>query len=687
MSNSTNKSLFQKDLITEAWKQSFIKLHPKAMVKNPVMFCVELGTLVMLIVTISLFINNNGSQGSTGYNFLVLIILFLTLLFANFAEAIAEARGKAQADSLRKTREETPAKKVSGSGKINSDEIDIVPSSQLRKDDLFFCEAGDIIPTDGEIVEGLATIDESAITGESAPVVREAGGDKSSVTGGTKVLSDRITVKVTTEPGESFLDKMIALVEGASRQKTPNEIALTILLAAFTLVFIIVCVTLKPFADYANTSITIAALISLFVCLIPTTIGGLLSAIGIAGMDRALRANVITKSGKAVETAGDIDVLLLDKTGTITIGNRKATSFYPAGEVSDEHFMACCVLASFADQTPEGKSIVELAKSKDAKTKASDELLNGAVFIKFTAETRSSGIDLKNGVKMRKGAADTIRKNAERAGHSYSSEIEKIVNSISANGGTPLVVSENDKIIGVIELQDIIKPGIQERFERLRKMGIKTVMVTGDNPLTAKFIAEKAGVDDFIAEAKPEDKMNYIKKEQASGKLVAMMGDGTNDAPALAQADVGVAMNSGTQAAKEAGNMVDLDNDPTKLIEIVEIGKQLLITRGTLTTFSIANDVAKYFAIVPALFIASIPALQGLNIMKLHSPESAILSAVIFNAIIIPILIPLALRGVEYKPIGASALLRRNLLIYGFGGILLPFIGIKLIDLMMGLFF
>jgi K+-transporting ATPase ATPase B chain len=687
MSNSTNKSLFQKDLVTEALKQSFIKLHPKVMIKNPVMFCVEIGTLVMLIVTISVFFNNDGSQGSLAYNLWVLIVLFLTLLFANFAEAIAEARGKAQADSLRKTREETPAKKVFSVGEMRTNEIKVVSSSELKKGDFFICETGDTIPTDGEIIEGLATIDESAITGESAPVIREAGGDKSSVTGGTKVLSDKIKVVVTTSPGESFLDKMIALVEGASRQKTPNEIALTILLAAFTLVFIIVCVTLKPFADYANTPITIAALISLFVCLIPTTIGGLLSAIGIAGMDRALRANVITKSGKAVETAGDIDVLLLDKTGTITIGNRKATHFYHADGITEEQFLECCVLASFADQTPEGKSIVELAKIKGAKTKASDALLNDAVFIKFTAETRSSGIDLTNGKKIRKGAADTIKKNAEKAGNSYSSGIDKIVNGISANGGTPLVVSENDKIMGVIELQDIIKPGIQERFERLRKMGIKTVMVTGDNPLTAKFIAEKAGVDDYIAEAKPEDKMNYIKKEQASGKLVAMMGDGTNDAPALAQADVGVAMNSGTQAAKEAGNMVDLDNDPTKLIEIVEIGKQLLITRGTLTTFSIANDVAKYFAIVPALFIASIPALQGLNIMKLHSPESAILSAVIFNAIIIPILIPLALRGVEYKPIGASALLRRNLLIYGFGGVILPFIGIKLIDLIVGMFF
>ncbi|HNU59388.1 MAG TPA: potassium-transporting ATPase subunit KdpB [Aquaticitalea sp.] len=599
---------------------------------------------------------------------------------ANFAEAIAEARGKAQADSLRKTREETPAKKVSALGKIYSDEVQIVSSSQLKKGDLFFCEAGDIIPMDGEIVEGLATIDESAITGESAPVIREAGGDKSSVTGGTKVLSDRITVRVNTEQGESFLDKMIALVEGASRQKTPNEIALTILLAGFTLVFIIVTVTLKPFADYAQTPITIAAYISLFVCLIPTTIGGLLSAIGIAGMDRALRANVITKSGKAVETAGDIDVLLLDKTGTITIGNRKATNFYPAHGVDEKHFIKCVVLSSMSDETPEGKSIVELAKMNPLSYQVKD-----ARFIKFTAETRSSGIDFEN-TRIRKGASDAIKNLCENAGNPFPTETAEAVTKISSNGGTPLVVSENEKIIGVIELQDIIKPGIQERFERLRKMGIKTVMVTGDNPLTAKFIADKAGVDDFIAEAKPEEKMHYIKKEQAEGRLVAMMGDGTNDAPALAQADVGVAMNSGTQAAKEAGNMVDLDNDPTKLIEVVEIGKQLLMTRGTLTTFSIANDVAKYFAIIPALFIVAIPSLQGLNIMNLHSPESAILSAVIFNAIIIPLLIPLALKGVTYKPIGASALLRRNLLIYGLGGVIIPFIGIKAIDLIVSLF-
>ena len=680
MTNNSNK-LFESTLVKEALKQSFIKLNPRIMFQNPVMFTVEIGTAVMLGVCVWI-LTGNTTQGSLVYNLIVTGVLFITLLFANFAEALAEARGKAQADSLRKTREETPAKWIQAVGEIFIDEIKIVSSSRLKKGDLFLCEAGDTIPMDGEIVEGIATIDESAITGESAPVIRESGGDKSSVTGGTKVLSDLIKVRVTTEPGESFLDKMIALVEGASRQKTPNEIALTILLAGFTLVFIIVCITLKPFGDYANTPITIAAFISLFVCLIPTTIGGLLSAIGIAGMDRALRANVITKSGKAVETAGDLDTLLLDKTGTITIGNRKATHFYPANGIDQSAFIEACTLSSLADETPEGKSIIELANLNKNSFN-----IDGARFIVFTAETRSSGIDLRTGIRIRKGAFDAIKNMVTKAGNSFPSETAEQVKIISSNGGTPLVVSQNEQVLGVIELQDIIKPGIQERFARLRKMGVKTVMVTGDNPLTAKFIAEKAGVDDFIAEAKPEDKMNYIKQEQQGGKLVAMMGDGTNDAPALAQADVGVAMNSGTQAAKEAGNMVDLDNDPTKLIEIVEIGKQLLMTRGTLTTFSIANDVAKYFAIVPALFIASIPGLQSINIMKLHSPESAILSAVIFNALIIPLLIPLALKGVSYKPIGASALLRRNILIYGLGGVIAPFIGIKIIDLAVSFWF
>ena len=673
---SDKTSLFQGDQMKYAFAQSFVKLNPRILFRNPVMFTVEISAAVMLIVTIFSF--SNHSQGSFGYNFTIFLVLFITVLFANFAEAIAEARGKAQAESLRKTREETPARLL-----VDGKE-QIIMSSLLKKGDVFICETNDTIPTDGEIIEGIATIDESAITGESAPVIRESGGDKSSVTGGTKVLSDRIKVQVSTQPGESFLDKMIALVEGASRQKTPNEIALTILLAGFTLIFLIVCITLKPFGDYANTPITIAAFISLFVCLIPTTIGGLLSAIGIAGMDRALRANVITKSGKAVETAGDLDVLLLDKTGTITIGNRKATNFYPTAGVNEKDFVTACVLSSLADETPEGKSIVELAEQ--VKNLPAIKAPNDAVFIKFTAETRSSGLDTADGLRIRKGAFDSIRSMALKAGNKFPEDVEVTVKTIALNGGTPLVVSQNEKILGVIELQDIIKPGISERFERLRRMGIKTVMVTGDNPLTAKFIANKAGVDDFIAEAKPEDKMNYIKAEQQGGKLVAMMGDGTNDAPALAQADVGVAMNSGTQAAKEAGNMVDLDNDPTKLIEIVEIGKQLLMTRGTLTTFSIANDVAKYFAIVPALFMVAIPSLRALNIMDLHSPQSAILSAVIFNAIIIPMLIPLALRGVEYKPIGASALLRRNLLIYGLGGVLIPFIGIKLIDLAVGVF-
>src|SRR5580692_9896196 len=715
-----NKSLFPREIVVEALKQSFVKLDPATMFRNPVMFTVWIVTVIMAVVCVWI-LGGERSQGHFGYNLAIFIVLFVTLLFANFAEAIAEARGKGQANSLRKTREDTPAKKVFPVGEIYVGEIKIVPSSQLRKGDVFVAETGDTIPMDGEIIEGLASIDESAITGESAPVIRESGGDKSSVTGGTKVLSDKIKVRVTTDPGESFLDKMIALVEGASRQKTPNEIALTILLAGFTLIFLIVCVTLKPFADYANTPITVAAFVSLFVCLIPTTIGGLLSAIGIAGMDRALQANVITKSGKAVETAGDLDTLLLDKTGTITIGNRKATHFWPADGVDEKTFIEACVLASLADETPEGKSIIELANLNPHGFSTS-----GAKFIEFTAETRCSGIDIPeaghgssqkpatgmlagsvpaadpqaasalaagasqfngtNALRIRKGAFDAIKTIVTRSGNIFPENTEKRVKEIASNGGTPLAVSQNGIGLGVIELQDIIKPGIQERFERLRKMGVKTVMVTGDNPLTAKYIAQKAGVDDFIAEAKPEDKMNYIKKEQQGGKLVAMMGDGTNDAPALAQADVGVAMNSGTQAAKEAGNMVDLDNDPTKLIEIVEIGKQLLMTRGTLTTFSIANDVAKYFAIVPALFITSIPALQAMNVMHLKSPQSAILSAVIFNAIIIPILIPLALRGVQYRPIGASALLRRNLLVYGVGGIIAPFIGIKLIDLLLGIF-
>lgn len=670
-------ALFDRRLMREAFLQSFVKLHPRLMVRNPVMFTVEVGTVVMLVVTLLAALHFIPGE-PIAYNAVITIILLFTLLFANFAEGLAEARGKAQAESLRKTREDTIAKRLPHED-ADPAEAEMIPASQLRKGDIFFCEAGDIIPSDGEIIEGIASIDESAITGESAPVIREAGGDRSGVTGGTKVLSDRIKVRVTVNRGESFLDKMISLVEGASRQKTPNEIALTILLASLTLVFIVVCVTLSFFAAYAHTQISLAAYISLFVCLIPTTIGGLLSAIGIAGMNRALQANIIAKSGKAVETAGDVDTLLLDKTGTITIGNRKATRFHPLQGVDIQHLIDCAVLSSMADDTPEGRSILELAQQYPDRTKFPD-----ATIIPFTAETRTSGIDLPNR-KIRKGSVDAVGHLCAQAGHPLTQEAYAIVESISKNGGTPLVVSENGQALGIIELQDIIKPGIQERFQRLRKMGVKTVMVTGDNPLTAKYIAEKAGVDDYIAEAKPEDKMQYIRKEQQEGKLVAMMGDGTNDAPALAQADVGVAMNSGTQAAKEAGNMVDLDNDPTKLIEVVEIGKQLLITRGTLTTFSIANDVAKYFAIIPALFMSQIPGFQALNIMHLHSPQSAILSAVIFNAIIIPLLIPLAMRGVAYQPVGATALLRRNLLIYGVGGLILPFIGIKCIDLLISI--
>lgn len=672
-----NNRFISSQQINSSLKESFIKLDPRLMVRNPIMFTVLIATVVMFVVSISVLFSDSTS-GTFGYNFAIFLILFITLLFANFAEAIAEARGKAQAESLRKTREETPARKIVDGKTI------IVSSSMLTKGDLFECSAGDIIPTDGEIVEGLASIDESAITGESAPVIREAGGDKTSVTGGTKVLSDHIIVKVTASQGESFLDKMIALVEGASRQKSPNEIALTIVLSGFTLVFVVVCVTLKPFADYSGAAVTIASLVSLFVCLIPTTIGGLLSAIGIAGMDRALRANVITKSGKAVETAGDIDTLLLDKTGTITIGNRKATAFYALDKSLQNEFIIACSMASAADQTPEGKSIIELSREQGCEIDSSK--LIGCNWIEFSAQTKCSGVELRNGISIIKGATESIRSLVELAGGKFPQAALEISEKIAENGGTPLVVASENEVLGVIELQDIIKPGICERFERLRKMGVKTVMVTGDNALTARYIAQKAGVDDFIAEAKPEDKMEYIRKEQQMGKLVAMMGDGTNDAPALAQADVGVAMNSGTQAAKEAGNMVDLDNDPTKLIEIVEIGKQLLMTRGTLTTFSIANDVAKYFAIVPALFMASIPSLAALNIMNLHSPESAILSAVIFNALIIPALIPLALKGVQYKPIGASALLRRNLLIYGLGGVITPFIFIKLIDMVLSLF-
>jgi potassium-transporting ATPase ATP-binding subunit len=676
MKRQRNLKLFEPALVKEAITASFIKLNPKEMMKNPVMFTVEIGTVIMLYITF-ISLSSNSGQGSFAYNLVITILLLLTVLFANFAEAIAEARGKAQAASLRKTRHDTEAKLLLSDGSIKK-----VSSSQLKRGDVFVVEAGDIIPMDGEIIEGIASIDESAITGESAPVIREAGTDHSGVIGGTAVRSDRIKVQVTTQAGESFLDKMIELVEGAKRQKTPNEIALTIILAGFTIVFLLVTVTLQPFSIYAKTTVTIAALISLFVCLIPTTIGGLLSAIGIAGMDRALRANVIAKSGKAVENAGDIDTVLLDKTGTITIGNRKATNLYPLDGIDKVEFLKYCYLSSVSDSTPEGKSIIELAEKNNA---IGNKEHSGAKFIQFTAETRMSGVDLPDGTQIRKGAWDAIKTYADKSGGAIS-QAETFINKIAENGGTPLAVAVNKRILGVIQLEDIIKPGIQERFARLRKMGVKTVMVTGDNPLTAKYIANKAGVDDYIAEAKPQDKMQYILNEQKDGKLIAMMGDGTNDAPALAQADVGVAMNSGTQAAKEASNMVDLDSDPTKLLEVIEIGKQMLITRGNVTTFSIVNDVAKYFAIVPAIFAASIPGLNALNVMKLASPESAILSAVIFNAFIIPALIPLALIGVKYKPIGATALLVRNLWIYGLGGLIIPFVGIKLIDLVVALF-
>ncbi|MBN8545000.1 MAG: potassium-transporting ATPase subunit KdpB [Ignavibacteria bacterium] len=673
MKTEKNLKLFEKKIVINAIGNSFRKLDPRIMMRNPVMFSVEVGTIVMMVITLIPVFNGTPERGDFIYNSVITFLLFLTILFGNFAESIAEARGKAQAESLRKTREDTPAKKLERDGSVT-----ITSSTNLVKGDIYVAEAGDTVPLDGEIIEGIASLDESAITGESAPVVREAGTDHSGIIGGTTVLSDRIVVRVTTAKGESFLDKMIQLVEGAGRQKTPNEIALTLLLASFTIVFLVVTVTLQPFSLFAKTTVTITSLISLFVCLIPTTIGGLLSAIGIAGMERALSANIIAKSGKAVESAGDIDVVLLDKTGTITIGNRKATAFHPSKGHTVDELALYSRLSSLADPTPEGKSIVELAGTTGGNISTDD--LKNAAFVPFSAESKMSGIDLEDGTVIRKGAASAILRWANITAE--DADVMSECNGISQKGGTPLVVAVNKKIIGVIQLQDIIKPGIKERFDRLRSIGVKTVMVTGDNALTAGYIAGKAGVDDFIAEATPVDKLNYILNEQKEGKLVAMMGDGTNDSPALAQADVGVAMNSGTQAAKEASNMVDLDNDPTKLLEVIEIGKQLLITRGNVTTFSIVNDVAKYFAIVPALFSTGIPALSALNIMGLHSPDSAILSAVIFNALIIPALIPLALKGVKYKPLGASSLLTRNLLIYGLGGLIVPFAGIKIIDLL-----
>ncbi len=671
-------NVFDPALVRMAAAQSVVMLDPRNMVRNPVMLLVEVGWILTTLVTIeSIFAH--AAPGVIVYQAALAILLLLTVLFANFAEALAEARGKAQAQSLRATRQDTIATRIEKTGETNR-----VSSTELKSGDQVVVEVGEVIPADGEVIEGVASVDESAITGESAPVIREAGGDRSGVTGGTRVLSDRIVIAVTAGAGESFLDRMIALVEGASRQKTPNEIALTIILAAFSIIFVIVTATLYPMVRYFDITLDIPTLIALLVCLIPTTIGALLAAIGIAGMDRALAANLIAKSGKAVEVAGDIDTLLLDKTGTITLGNRKATLFVPMEGSSDHDVARLAALASLADTTPEGKSIVELARGAFALI---PEAPAGSRFVEFTAQTRMSGIDLPDGVKIRKGAPNTIADAVKAAGGNVPANYQPMVDTIASQGATPLAVTANSVLVGLIKLEDILKPGIRERFARLRQMGLRVVMVTGDNPLTAKAIADEAGVDDFIAQATPEAKLAYIRSEQTGGKLVAMMGDGTNDAPALAQADIGVAMNSGTQAAKEAGNMVDLDSDPTKLIEVVEIGKQLLMTRGALTTFSIANDLAKYFAVIPAMFVgfAALAPLRAIDLMGLATnggPQSAILSAVIFNAIIIPLLIPIALKGVTYRPVGASALLRRNLLFYGLGGVIAPFIGIKLIDIL-----
>jgi potassium-transporting ATPase ATP-binding subunit len=661
------KAVWEWKIVLNAIKDALLKLNPRKMMGNPVMFVVEIGSV---ITTALLF------KGGSAFKFNLQITLWLwfTVLFANFAEAMAEGRGKAQADTLRRARSETMANRILGT----DGRIEQVPSSKLRTCDLVFVSAGEFIPSDGEIVEGVASVDESAITGESAPVIREAGGDRSAVTGGTRVLSDRIKVKITSNPGETFLDRMIALVEGAERQKTPNEIALNILLAGLTIIFLLAVVTLQPFAIYSGSPQTVFVLVSLLVCLIPTTIGGLLSAIGIAGMDRLVQHNVLAMSGRAVEAAGDVNTLLLDKTGTITLGNRQASRFVPAPGVTEQELADAAQLSSLADETPEGRSIVVLAKEKYG-LRGRELGSHDAHFVPFSAQTRMSGVDL-NGFEIRKGSTDAITKYLTQSGSKLPSEVKSTVEDIARSGGTPLVVAERSRALGVIELKDIVKGGMRERFDQLRAIGIRTVMITGDNPLTAAAIAQEAGVDDFLAQATPQDKMDLIKKEQADGKLVAMTGDGTNDAPALAQADVGVAMNTGTQAAKEAGNMVDLDSNPTKLIEIVEIGKQLLMTRGALTTFSIANDVAKYFAIIPAMFAGTFPVLNALNIMHLRTPESAILSAVIFNALIIIALIPLALRGVKYRPMAAAVMLRNNLWIYGVGGIIVPFIGIKIID-------
>ena len=674
MSKKKNSKFITKDILRSSVINSFIKLNPKYMIKNPVMFVVEVGFFITVLLSIFPNIFGESVEDLRLYNIVVSVILFITVLFANFAEAVAEGRGKAQAETLKKTQKDTKARIVYDDGTE-----EIINASELKKGDIVLVKSGEIIPNDGEVIDGIASVDESAITGESAPVVKESGGDFASVTGGTTVASDWLKIIITSSPGESFLDKMINMVEGASRQKTPNEIALNTLLVSLTIIFLIVIVTLYPIAAYCNVDIPISTLIALTVCLIPTTIGGLLSAIGIAGMDRVTRFNVIAMSGKAVEACGDVDTMILDKTGTITYGNRLASKFIPVYGVSEGELIKYSVASSLKDDTPEGKSIVELGTTLDNKLDINK--FYDATFIEFTAQTRMSGIDLENGTKIRKGAADSIIKYVKEQNGSIPDDLENSVNDVSKLGGTPLVVSVDNKILGVIYLKDTVKPGLVERFARLREIGIKTIMCTGDNPLTAATIAQEAGVDGFIAECKPEDKIEAIKKEQAEGKIVAMTGDGTNDAPALAQANVGLAMNSGTSAAKEAANMVDLDSDPTKILEVVEIGKQLLITRGSLTTFSIANDVAKYFAIIPAIFMIVIPEMQILNIMKLATQESAILSALIFNAIIIPALIPLAMKGVKYKPMSSGKMLAKNMLIYGLGGVITPFIGIKIIDL------
>ena len=668
MADKKSKSLWDAKIIRRALLDSVVKLDPRTMMKNPVMFVVEVGAVVTTVLLLF-----RGKE-SFGFNLQITLWLWFTVLFANFAEAMAEGRGKAQADTLRKARSETEARRLLPNG-----EAETVPSAKLRSGDVVVVVAGELIPGDGEVIEGVASVDESAITGESAPVIREAGGDRSAVTGGTRVLSDQIKVRITSNPGETFLDRMIALVEGAERQKTPNEIALNILLAGLTIIFLLAVITLQPFAIYSGSPQTVFVLVSLLVCLIPTTIGGLLSAIGIAGMDRLVQHNVLAMSGRAVEAAGDVNTLLLDKTGTITLGNRQAAEFIPAPGITQAEMADAAQLSSLADETPEGRSIVVLAKERYG-LRGRELAAHEAVFVPFTAQTRMSGVNL-DGREIRKGAVDSITKYLNQFGTSLPREIQASVEQIARSGGTPLVVAENQRALGVIYLKDIVKGGMHERFNQLRAMGIKTVMITGDNPLTAAAIAREAGVDDFLAEATPKDKMDLIRREQADGKLVAMTGDGTNDAPALAQADVGVAMNTGTQAAKEAGNMVDLDSNPTKLIEVVAIGKQLLMTRGALTTFSIANDVAKYFAIIPAMFAGTFPVLNALNIMRLQTPQSAVLSAVIFNALIIVALIPLALRGVAYRAMSAESLLRRNLLVYGLGGLVVPFIGIKMIDM------